>query len=494
MTTPSAPCFRPDAPAACSRRQFLARAGFALGGLATATLPLSAGTALERTRSPRRILIIGAGLSGLVAGYELRRAGHHVTILEATQRPGGRVRTLREPFSDGLYAEAGAGRIPNTHHLTLAYIKQFGLRLAPYRPTHAATVYSAGRKRVRVAPGHSPDLAALDAGFTPDEIRLGLNGLYARHLAPLSHEIGTVPPEQWPSAAVLSYGNETMAEMLTRQGASPAAIRQFALGYEEDSVLDFLRDAYSHEAPRLFHVVGGNDRFPHAFAERLSREIRYGAPVVRIEQDEREVRAVVERDGRSETFTGDRLICGVPFAALRQVAFTPALSVGKQQAIAELPYGSVTRVYLQSRRRYWLDEGADGFAQPLDLSMELWNPSHDQPGTRGLQLGYLYEALARKVAALEEPERIRYFLDLVEPMYPEVRRHFELGASFAWEAQPYQRGAYAVYGKGDYDRHGPHVRTPEGRLHFCGEHASPWPGWMQGALYSGLRAAREATA
>ncbi len=494
MTIPSAAALPPAAPAACSRRQFLARAGFALGGLAVASIPVAAGNALERTWSPRRILIVGAGLSGLVAGYELRRAGHEVTILEATSRPGGRVRTLREPFSDGLYAEAGAGRIPNTHRITLAYIKQFGLRLAPYRPTRAATIYSAGRQRVRVEPGHAPDLAALDAGFSPEEVRLGLDGIYARHLAPLSHEIGTVPPEQWPSAAVRRYGNETLAERLTQQGASPAAIRQLALGYEEDSVLDFLRDAYSHEAPRLFHVVGGNDLFPRAFATRLADVIQYGAPVVRIEQDDREVRAVVEGPGRSGTFTADRLICGVPFAALRHVAFTPALSPGKAAAIAELPYGSVTRVYLQSHRRYWLDEGADGFAQPLDLPMELWNPSHDQPGRRGLQLGYLYEALARQVAALDEAERIRFFLDLVEPMYPSVRRHFELGASFSWTAQPYQRGAYAVYGKGDYDRHGPHVRTPEGRLHFCGEHASPWPGWMQGALYSGLRAAREATA
>jgi monoamine oxidase len=106
----------------------------------------------------------------------------------------------------------------------------------------------------------------------------------------------------------------------------------------------------------------------------------------------------------------------------------------------------------------------------------------------------MYEDLARKVAAMPATDRIAYFLDMVEKVFPGARENFEGGASFCWEEQPYQRGAYAVYTKGAYDTHGPHVATPEGRIHFCGEHASPWPGWMQGALYSGLRAAKKAVA
>src|SRR5207249_11002087 len=89
---------------------------------------------LPQAAPAKRILIIGAGLAGLVAGYELTQAGHDVIILEAKLRPGGHVLTLREPFSDGLYADAGAARIPDHHDLTLQYVQQFGLTLVPFYP------------------------------------------------------------------------------------------------------------------------------------------------------------------------------------------------------------------------------------------------------------------------------------------------------------------------------------------------------------------------
>ena len=79
--------------------------------------------ALSHAASPKKVLVVGAGLAGLVAGYELTEGGHDVSILEAQLRPGGRVQTVREPFSDGLYAEAGAARIPDNHDLTLHYVK-----------------------------------------------------------------------------------------------------------------------------------------------------------------------------------------------------------------------------------------------------------------------------------------------------------------------------------------------------------------------------------
>jgi len=86
------------------------------------------------SQSSKEVIIIGAGMSGLVAGYELTRAGHHVIILEARNRVGGRVLTLREPFSDGHFAEAGAARIPPDHDLTLGYADHFGLTLVPFYP------------------------------------------------------------------------------------------------------------------------------------------------------------------------------------------------------------------------------------------------------------------------------------------------------------------------------------------------------------------------
>jgi monoamine oxidase len=103
---------------------------------------------------PKRVVIVGAGMAGLVAAWELARAGHDPVVLEARTRVGGRVHTLREPFTDGLYAEAGAMRIPRTHDLTLAYCERFGLRLAPFtmnNPQAAAGGGSATCSRTRRA-------------------------------------------------------------------------------------------------------------------------------------------------------------------------------------------------------------------------------------------------------------------------------------------------------------------------------------------------------
>src|SRR5262249_43212985 len=113
-----------------NRRKFIAQSTLAIAGVSLARFPI-----ISVSAAPKKIIIIGAGMAGLSAGYELTQLGHDVTILEARARPGGRVHTLREPFDDGLYAEAGAARIPQEHNLTLQYGKVFNLPLQPMCPT-----------------------------------------------------------------------------------------------------------------------------------------------------------------------------------------------------------------------------------------------------------------------------------------------------------------------------------------------------------------------
>src|SRR5687767_2109423 len=117
-----------------TRRQFLRRSALAVAGAVLAPPRLVA------TSPAKKVLILGAGMAGLAAGYELSKLGHDITILEARTRPGGRVFTLHEPFADGLYAEAGAARIRDNHDLTLKYVKAFNLPLEPFYPPNLKAV------------------------------------------------------------------------------------------------------------------------------------------------------------------------------------------------------------------------------------------------------------------------------------------------------------------------------------------------------------------
>ena len=126
---------------AISRRQFLRRSALAVAAAGLNQSALSSAVRAVVISGPaKKVLVLGAGLAGLVAAYELSKLGHDVTVLEARTRPGGRVHTLREPFSDGLYAEAGAARIPDNHDLTHKYVKEFELPLEPFYPSRLSAL------------------------------------------------------------------------------------------------------------------------------------------------------------------------------------------------------------------------------------------------------------------------------------------------------------------------------------------------------------------
>jgi monoamine oxidase len=469
-----------------TRRQFVQLASVAGGGLALR--PLLAADE-RRSTSGRRVIILGAGVAGLAAALRLREIGHDVTLLEARTRPGGRVHTLREPFSDGLYAEAGAGRIPSTHDLTLEYVKRFGLELDPFYPESGGDVLLWRGKRVIVPFGGSADLTQLQVDFTRRERAVGFSGLSKLYLEKAREEVRDLPAGGWPYPDFKRYKDISYGEFLRRQGASADAVAYLAQGFEDDSVFDFAYDACSHYVPRMWKIRGGNDLLPRAMAQPLRDQIRYGADVRRIEQSGATVRVTYLSGGMLHTETADRLICTIPFTVLRDIEVSPTWSAEKGRAIRNLYMGRVARVFVQTRTRFWEQQKLTGFAT-VDQPMEIWNPTFNQPGTRGILMSYIYERLAEEYSAQTREAQIDRTLELFEQIHPGVRENAEGATTWSWLNEPYSRGAYLVTKVGQFDLL-KDVATPEDRIHFAGEHTSPWPGWIQGALHSGLRTANE---
>jgi monoamine oxidase len=446
---------------------------------------------------PQRVLIVGAGMAGLVAAYELRKLGHDVTILEAQRRPGGRVFTLRDPWSDGLYVEVGAARIPDNHEITLRYVEAFKLPLTPFYPDHGDRMYSFDGERIRADLKGEFPLAKVPLALSPAERALTYNGLLDKYIVKALEELGDPTRIDYTSKVAQKFDSVTTAEYLRQQGASEAAndLISWPWARASDDELSFLwtlrEIAYEYAEKTRSKIVGGNDRLPKAFAAALKGEIHYGSPVIRLEQDERAVRAVVARPGGGiETFEADRLLCAIPFPVLRGIETAPAFSAPKRRAINEWRYDTIVRSTLQSRTRYWEKDGFSGFGHS-DTPQQIWHFTHDQPGPRGLLVSFLAGKIAAVVGDMEPDVREKFVFDQMERAHPGLANNFEGMVVKVWHKDPWAKGALSAQGTGQMTSICIGAEKPEGRIHFAGEHLSTYPGWMQGALQSGLRAVRE---
>jgi monoamine oxidase len=482
------------------RRDFLRASG--LAAAAASSIALGAGPArLFAARGTRdepagkRVVVIGAGLAGLVAALELKEAGYEVVVLEARSRPGGRIHTLREPFSGGLFAEAGATRIPDNHDLTLGYCRRFDLPLVPFRKSGPSTVYYLSGKRFVAARGQGIEWPV---ELRSDERNLSIGGLREKYVFPvLADAGGTADSLAWPPKSIAHYDGMTWVEFLASRGASPGAISLLTLGHARGmtgkaSALSWIRSTLnSHGRGALSQIEGGNDRLPKAIAERLGGAIRYGASVRSIAASERGVKVAVLDRGSQAEVEGDELLCAIPFSILRTIDLAFECSGAKRTAIFSLRHTPCAKVCLETASRFWDGEHTDGFAL-TDLGIsEIWNATGLQPGEGGILQAYMTGEDAVAVESLDDEARLRETLRQADLVYPGMQSSYRRGAFYSWTNDQWARGAWAYLAPGDTTAILPHLHTAEGRVHFAGDHTSPWPGWMQGAIHSGKRAARE---
>jgi monoamine oxidase len=238
-------------------------------------------------------------------------------------------------------------------------------------------------------------------------------------------------------------------------------------------------------AERWQKIKGGTDLLPKAFARRLEGKIIYGAPVVKIDQDANAARVVFTKAGAQQTLSSDTVLCTIPFSVLRNISL-PALSSRKRDAIKRTQYDAVSRVYVQTKNRFWQERGLNGFAFTKG-AIEIWQPTWNQPGPRGILMTYARPGEAERITKLKENERIETTLSQLDAIFAGVRGNFERGATKCWLEDEWARGAWGLVRFTDFAT----AMVQDGRIHFAGEHLSAWVSWMQGALSSGLRAVKE---
>jgi monoamine oxidase len=340
--------------------------------------------------------------------------------------------------------------------------------------------------------GDTAELSLLNdgEGDPPSSVRR------SSELGPALRNVGDPSAPDWPVGAAKAYGAITMTEFLREQGASPGAIELLDLPFATaaDDRISFLfnlrEDWYASQETTRYKIKGGNDLLPKAFAATLKENIRYGSPVVRIEQDSDKVRAIALQSATHQTFEADRLICTIPFPALRSVEIHPPFSESKRKAITQLSYDTITRVIFQCRSRYWEQDSCNGFGIS-DFEQEIWHPTFDQPGPCGLLVSYMCLSAGQRAGAMDDDKRLEFVSGDMEKVHPGLRENLEGAVSKVWHTDPWAGGATALPSPGQLTSICVGIERPEGRVHFAGEHTSRFQGWMQGALQSAIRVAKE---
>jgi monoamine oxidase len=419
-----------------------------------------------RPAPPQRVLVVGGGLAGLSCGLDLARAGHGVTVLEASGRAGGRVLTVRG-FRDRQWAEAGAELFGRRDLAVMSWASELGLALAP----------------------------------TVRSLRLWLSGAFVEPDDPMAAEAWLTwrqLPERAGRGAVGYLDRLTLAEWLAVDPPPPRAVEIFRciveplLGapIEEVSALWALREAAAWRDD-TFHLRAGADTLSDAMASRLGERLRLNTAVLSIAQAEAGVELVTHT---GEHLTGDRAVLAIPPPALARIGFDPPLSEAKSQTLAEISMAGALRTILQFKRRVWRRQESSRGDAITDLPIQhIHEATAGQLGDRGILTVHTTGPEAESLRPLQEREEQYRVLAQVDQVWPGVAPVFELGATHDWAAQPWIGGMRSVWRPGQLLDLQPGLARPEGRLHFAGEHTQDRPGTMEAALVSGRRAAWEIT-
>ena len=512
-----------------TRRDFLERLG-AIGGYSAAFLGMEAMGLLNvppaaaepfqlprNSGSGRKVVILGAGIAGLVSAFELRRAGWDVTVLEARNRIGGRAWTVRGgdrivqtgrpdqvcAFSSGLYLNAGPARIPHHHHTILGYARAFGVPMeVMVNANRAARSEFAGhvftnRQLIYDVRGQLTELLAkaIDRGSLDREMGAGEKEAMRQFL----NFYGSLGP----GGAYTPDGRSGFDPLPGGYRETGQPIRSMplrdimALGGSIGLPLLF-EDIFDMQAP-MFQPVGGMDRIAYAFYERVRPAVRLNSPITAIRRRDAGVR--IEYGAGQQALDADYCICTLPLPLLNRVATD--FSAAKQTAIRDnSAYLPSTKVGFESPR-FWEEEGIYGGLAWTDRANEnIFYPSHGWLEDKGVLVtayssGWTGQNHPTEFAAMSHEDRFRVCRESVEALHPGKSHLLGRPVTVSWPLTQWSEGVGPI---GPAFGNGPNGGTrsavyeellrPEGPVIFAGEHLSYVPFWQEGAALSAQAAMR----
>ena len=460
------------------------------------------------------VLILGAGLAGMSAAYELRKAGYKVQILEFQDRAGGRNWSIRGgdvytelggatqkcEFDTGLYINPGPWRIPYHHHGILHYCKELKVALQPFVQTgyntylHSTKAFGGKPQRFRHIQadfnGYAAELlakstrqSALDQMVTKEDREVLMEAM-----------------RSW-GALDKNYEYKKGLETSDRRGydkdpggglsARPIPSEPLAMSDVLQSQLwRYISTGHGYEFQNtLFQPVGGMGMIGTAFGKALDGVIQYGCKVTDIKQDASGVTVTyvpTKGGGPARTARADWCLNTIPASVLSQIP----MNVGDkmQAAINALSYGASIKVGLQFKRRFWEEDEHiyGGISYTDQPNAQISYPSTDYFSSgKGVLLGaYTFGPNAYRYAALSPEERIARTVEYGSKIHPQYKAEFENGVAVAWHRVPWVLGCSGSWTDDLRAQHYDNLCQIDGRILLAGEHASYIPAWQEGAITS----------
>jgi monoamine oxidase len=462
----------------------------------------------------KRITIIGAGIAGLVAAYELEQLGHHVEILEGSRRIGGRIHTHR--FRSGPAAplvELGAMRIPTKHRNTMHYITKLGLtdKVRDFSTLFSEggnyyTTTNAGSLRVREAARAIMEDFRLDV---PDRCYSNDTLLFGARLMAIGNAIA-------PAGFRKSLREEFSLELLDQ--VDRVDLTPFIRGIARDHVdlhsffaahpevrssrhgrlNRFIDDILDETSPELVRLEGGMDQLVRRLTERIKGPITCGQEVVGLDIREDDILVDIRQSDDIVTRRCDYVLCTIPFSILRRV-WLNGLSEAKTAVIHKVKYWSATKVALHCREAFWERDGISGGASFCGgrIRQTYYPPVEGDPtGGAALLASYTIGYDADVLGCMPAAMRHAIVLQELSKIHPQLLHPGMVMdvVSLAWGQHQWSEGAGAVlWGKdaATYEEERAQAARPENRLFFAGEHCSATPAWIDGAIESAVNAVRE---
>jgi monoamine oxidase len=493
---------QPDASAGQSRRAAIGRRAALRGG---AGLALASMLPLTGLAAGARVAVVGAGLAGLAAARELHKGGLDADLYEGNTRIGGRCYSARGIFGDGQVAEHGGEFIDTAHKPIRALAAELGLTLDDVlqdTPPGTRSLFFMDGKPYDLADA-TRDWQSVYSVLQEQNAAIGDDYGYKGANAQ-ARRFDAMTIGEWVSTYVPGGGASQLGRLIetafTEENAADAD-RQSALSLIPVLAVDKRRhfNLYNTASDQRYHVRGGNDQIATLLAKALGDSVRTGMPLLALAAlPDGRMRLSFKRDGGVGDVVYDRVILTVPFPVMRTAVDYRQAAFGelKTRAIATLPMGASTKFQLQFTRRSWIDVGCNGEMRvPSETFQTTWEVSRGQPGTKGILNFYSGGTRAINAGKADAANLAVEVMRDVAVITPGLAGLWTgLKIRDAWRDNPWSLGSYSYYPPGYQTTLLGVEGEREGNCFFAGEHTADESGFLNAAVETGQRAAREVIA